>query len=161
MAVEVQIAIPSDDIPDSIVNNIDKLGLTSDLEVQRDQWVACVLQHVQKPEMDMTIRIVDEHEITDLNHRYRGKDKPTNVLAFPGEEISEINYSYLGDVIICLDVLTREAIQENKHLENHFAHLVVHGTLHLCGLDHQHDEEANIMETAEKNILRRIGLTLL
>lgn len=95
--------------------------------------------------------------MTALNHRYRGQDNPTNVLAFPFEPVAEVDHAYLGDIIVCLAVVKRESKQQDKLLQSHFAHMIVHGTLHLCGFDHQTDEQAIAMEGVEKDILEKIG----
>ena len=109
----------------------------------------------------VTIRLVDSSESADLNGRYRGKSTPTNVLAFPaGEPVSGLPAGEdreLGDLVMCLEVVCREAAEQAKQLEAHFAHLAVHGTLHLVGYDHQDDAQADVMESLEKRILETLG----
>lgn len=110
---------------------------------------------------EITIRLVDEAEIRDLNNAYRGKDRPTNVLSFPTEmsdhaesEISqEMDADLLGDILICHAVIVREAAQQAKSVHDHYAHMTVHGLLHLCGHDHQDDLSAEQMEALETRIL--------
>ncbi len=100
---------------------------------------------------ELTIRIVDAAESQAFNRDYRGKDKPTNVLSFQGEG------DILGDLVICAPVVASEAQAEGKLLRAHWAHMVVHGCLHLRGYDHERDEEANRMEAREIRILRELG----
>ena len=122
------------------------------------QWAKRTLQdHVTTAEL--TIRIVDLAEITELNATYRHKDKPTNVLSFPFETPAEValDTPLLGDVVICAPVVEQEAIAQQKPLEAHWAHMVVHGTLHLLGFDHEEEDEAAIMEAHESTILCSLG----
>ena len=100
---------------------------------------------------ELTIRIVDEAESQALNRDYRGKDKPTNVLSFGGDE------GVLGDLVICAPVVAREAIEQNKTLREHWAHMVVHGCLHLQGYDHEIEADAQKMEAREIRILKSLG----
>ena len=108
---------------------------------------------------EIVVRLVDENESQTLNSTFRGKDKPTNVLSFPfeaPEQLQEINL--LGDLVICAPVIAQEAEQQSKPLMSHWAHMAVHGTLHLLGYDHQNDEQAAEMEGLEKNILAGLGI---
>lgn len=115
---------------------------------------AFALAALPKRHGELTIRIVDAEESQALNHAYRGKDKPTNVLSFQGEvAIAGI----LGDLVICAPVVVREAQEQGKAVRAHWAHMVVHGCLHLCGYDHENDEDAERMEAREVRILRRLG----
>lgn len=108
---------------------------------------------------ELCIRVVDETEITALNSQYRKKDKPTNVLSFPSDIPTEIKLEtpYLGDLVVCASVLSQEAQQQNKTLEAHWAHIIIHGVLHLLGYDHIKDDEAELMEGIEIEILNRLG----
>lgn len=112
---------------------------------------------------DVTIRLVDEAEGRALNHDYRGKDYATNVLTFVYDAIAASDKSakqddlFSGDLVICVPVLAREAAEQGKPLEAHFAHLVVHGMLHLQGYDHESPEQAAIMEPLEAEILATLG----
>ncbi|HSW69204.1 MAG TPA: rRNA maturation RNase YbeY [Gammaproteobacteria bacterium] len=122
------------------------------------RWVTAALKNKMES-AELTIRIVDKAEITELNSTYRKKNKPTNVLSFPfdmPEECDEIHI--LGDIIICADVVHEEALEQDKTLEAHFAHMVVHGTLHLLGYDHEKDSDAEIMEAEEIKILNNLGI---
>ncbi|WP_413283947.1 rRNA maturation RNase YbeY [Vibrio sp. MA40-2] len=120
------------------------------------RWLSAAVTLFQ-PEAEVTIRIVDNQESQQLNRDYRGKDKPTNVLSFPFEAPPEVEINLLGDLIICQQVVETEALQQNKTLNAHWAHMVVHGTLHLLGYDHIDDEEAEEMESLEAEILLNLG----
>lgn len=109
------------------------------------------------PETEITIRLVDEAESHELNLTYRGKDKPTNVLSFPFEVPEGIELPLLGDLVICRQVVEKEAKEQQKSLTAHYAHLSVHGTLHLLGYDHLTDEEAEEMESLETAIMQKLG----
>ena len=117
------------------------------------------------PECEVTIRIVDEGESQALNHQFRHKDKPTNVLSFPFEPPEEIasslaeEYSFLGDMVICAPIVEKEAREQNKTALAHWAHLVVHGTLHLQGFDHIEEQDAEEMENLEISILKTLGFS--
>ena len=108
-------------------------------------------------EPELTIRIVDEEESQELNHEYRGKDKPTNVLSFPFEAPAHVPIPLLGDLVICKQVVEREAIEQGKTLTAHWAHMTVHGCLHLLGYDHIDDEEAEEMEGIERIVMANLG----
>jgi probable rRNA maturation factor len=106
----------------------------------------------------VTIRIVDEVESNDLNLTYRGKDKPTNVLSFPFECPPGVeDFPLLGDLIICRQVVEQEASEQQKTLESHWAHMVIHGSLHLLGYDHIEDDEAEEMEALEKEFMHTLN----
>ncbi|TPE47606.1 rRNA maturation RNase YbeY [Maribrevibacterium harenarium] len=126
----------------------DKSGLPSFAEFER--WAMAALPD---GEFEVTIRLVDEAESQELNHTYRGKDYPTNVLSFPFEVPDEIDLPLLGDLVICRQVVEREASEQQKSTFHHWAHMVVHGILHLRGYDHINDEEAEEMEALEVTIL--------
>ncbi|OOH86459.1 rRNA maturation RNase YbeY [Pasteurellaceae bacterium 15-036681] len=130
-------------------------------EEQFLKWVNQALAMEAKSEdyleSEITIRIVDEAESHDLNLTYRGKDKPTNVLSFPFDVPEGIELPLLGDLIICRQVVENEAKEQEKPLEAHWAHLAIHGTLHLLGYDHLTDEEAEEMESLETEIMQSLG----
>ncbi|PVF13228.1 rRNA maturation RNase YbeY, partial [Yersinia pestis] len=132
----------------------DSQGLPTEGDFQR--WLEAVLPLFQ-PVSEVTIRLVDEAESHDLNLTYRGKDKSTNVLSFPFEAPPEIELPLLGDLIICRQVVEKEAIEQEKALLAHWAHMVVHGSLHLLGYDHIDDEEAEEMELIETEIMHGLG----
>ena len=102
---------------------------------------------------EITIRLVDADEGQALNNEYRGKDYATNVLSFP----YEVEPVTQGDLVICPSVVAREAAEQNKPLDAHYAHLTVHGMLHLQGLDHDNDDDAQAMEDEERKILAALG----
>jgi probable rRNA maturation factor len=108
---------------------------------------------------ELTIRFVDAEEGRTLNHDYRGKDYATNVLTFAYNEGAELDDDEPteADIILCTDVLQREADEQKKTLEEHAAHLVVHGVLHAQGFDHEHEEEAEEMEQLERDIMEALG----
>ncbi|BCL68779.1 endoribonuclease YbeY [Vibrio nigripulchritudo] len=129
-------------------------GLPS--EAQLNEWLTKTVSQFQK-DAEVTIRIVDEEESHQLNHEYRGKDKPTNVLSFPFEAPLGIEMDLLGDLIICKQVVELEAKEQEKTVLAHWAHMVVHGSLHLLGYDHIEDEEAEEMESLETEIMQSMG----
>lgn len=105
----------------------------------------------------LTIRLANISEMTALNQQYRGKAYPTNVLSFPLEFPLESGIPYIGDIVICPEVVAREAAEQGKPIDAHYAHLTVHGVLHLLGYDHETEEEAVEMETLETRILAKLG----
>ncbi len=140
--LEVQYAIDEASLPD---------------EPQLQLWVKTAL-HGLLDEGELCIRITDAAESQSLNHQYRGKDKPTNVLSFPFEVPEGVPVTILGDLVICAEVVAREANEQNKDLHHHWTHMVVHGCLHLLGYDHINDDEAEIMEQLERDILARLEI---
>lgn len=106
---------------------------------------------------EVTIRIVDAQESQELNLQYRGKDKPTNVLSFPFEAPAGITMPLAGDLVICAPVVEQEAREQHKQLDAHWAHMVVHGMLHLQGYDHIEDDDAEVMEGLEVRLLAQLG----
>lgn len=139
------------------------------LEASVKEWIGATLEYINAlsplstKEIEVTLRIVDKTEIQALNKAYRKKDKPTNVLSFRSNHSSELmNYlsEYpLGDIIACGPVIEEEAISQHKNLKHHWAHMVVHSTLHLLGYDHEKEEEANIMESYEIAILDKFAIS--
>jgi len=123
---------------------------------QIEQWATAAVQP-QSDEVEMTVRIVDEAESHELNLNYRGKDRPTNVLSFPFECPDEVELPLLGDLVICRQVVEREAQEQDKPVMAHWAHMVVHGSLHLLGYDHIEDDEAEEMESLETQIMTGLG----
>ena len=121
------------------------------------KWVAAALKGRIR-EADLAIRIVDEREGQALNRHYRGKDYATNVLSFPAELPEGVKLPLLGDLVICAPVVAREAAEQGKPVAAHYAHLTVHGVLHLLGWDHEHDKDAEAMEQLEREVLAELGL---
>jgi len=126
-------------------------------ESQFQTWVNTALTD-QLDEGELCIRIVSQEESQTLNNAYRGKNKPTNVLSFPFEVPEGIPLQLLGDLVICADVVSQEASEQNKALFDHWAHIVVHGCLHLIGFDHINDEDAEEMESLEQKILASMDI---
>lgn len=113
------------------------------------QWAKAAI----RVDAEVTIRIVDEAEGRELNNTYRGKDYATNVLTFPLTDDSHL----MGDIVICAPVVAAEALAQNKPLEAHYAHLTVHGILHLHGYDHEIEAQAELMESLETAIVAKLG----
>src|SRR3990167_4471769 len=122
------------------------------------QWAKQTLSHQIKA-AEITIRIVDKKEMTQLNKKFRNKKGPTNVLSFPIFLSKDIKFNIppLGDIIICSEVIHKEATEQNKLPEAHYAHMVVHGIFHLLGYNHERNEEAHKMESLEIAALKRLG----
>lgn len=126
---------------------------------QLTHWVGCVFsRHPEDERLELTIRLVDSAESQTLNRDYRGKDKPTNVLSFPFENPPGMTLPLLGDLIICHDVVVQEASEQQKPLTHHYAHIVIHGTLHLMGYDHIDEQEAEEMEQIERELLASLDI---
>jgi len=140
--LDVQYAVDSDHLP---------------TRQEFGRWVQSALESMDSS-VELVVRVVDEQEGQALNSRYRNIDKATNVLSFPFEAPPGIDSDCLGDLVICAPVVQREAQQQNKQEKHHWAHMVVHGVLHLRGYDHQVDAQASEMEALEKQILARLGI---
>lgn len=127
------------------------------------EWVRSALSDLELtsslPTVEMTIRIVSEAEMQDLNERFRKKSGPTNVLSFPFTADIELETPLLGDLVICASVVEREARQQHKSSQAHWAHMIVHGTLHLLGYDHMTESEAQEMEAEEIRLLQQLGFS--
>ena len=123
-------------------------------------WADQALSSFSKPEkpFELTIRLVDLDESQQLNNQYRNKNKPTNVLSFPFEIPEGVDINLLGDIIICCDIVTKEANEQQKDLMSHWAHMVIHGCLHLLGYDHIEDNDAVEMESIEIDMLEKLGI---
>jgi len=119
-------------------------------------WAEVALEG-RRSQAELVIRIVDEEEGQTLNRDYRDRDYPTNVLSFPFTPPPPVESDLLGDLVICAPVVAREALEQQKTLDAHWAHMVVHGVLHLLGYDHLDDDEAEQMEALERAILQRLG----
>ncbi|WP_434571627.1 rRNA maturation RNase YbeY [Pseudomonas sp. Z1-29] len=126
-------------------------------EAQFRQWCELALRQ-RSADSELTIRLVDEAEGRELNHTWRQKDYATNVLSFPADVPDELlDIPLLGDLVICVPVVEREAAEQHKTPEAHWAHLVIHGCLHLLGYDHMEDDEAEEMEALERTLLAELG----
>lgn len=128
--------------------------------MQMRQWAKAALRHkVRRGEL--TIRLVEKPEIKALNKTYRHKNKPTNVLSFKADlppEISE-KVPLLGDIVICSAIVNEEAKKQNKSYKAHWAHIIIHGALHILGYDHETETEALQMETKEIKLLKSLGFS--
>jgi len=121
-------------------------------------WISETLKKIGHANpSELTVRIVGIPEITELNFTYRSKNSATNVLSFPFENLIELDVPLLGDIVICSEIVNNEAIDQGKSIESHWAHMVVHGCLHLCGFDHESDDQAKEMEVLEIAILNNLG----
>lgn len=127
-------------------------GLPSAARIRR--WAADALDGALG---EVTVRIVGSGEGLELNRHYRGRDYPTNVLSFPVPELPDGSRPIRGDLVLCAPVIAREAREQGKAPEAHWAHMVIHGCLHLCGYDHQNPEQAESMEALERRLLGEIG----
>ncbi|MHB8404740.1 MAG: rRNA maturation RNase YbeY [Gammaproteobacteria bacterium] len=128
--------------------------LPSDADFER--WIGVALAG-RRESAELTVRIVDEDEGARLNHRYRHKDYPTNVLSFPAQLLKGVESALLGDLVICAPLVMREAAEQGKPAEAHWAHLTIHGTLHLIGYDHESASQAEEMESLETALLAGLG----
>jgi len=139
----------------SVSYGLPRAGLPAAVSFRR--WAAAAAQGRIK-RADLAIRLVDAKEGRALNRHYRGKDYATNVLSFPVELPKGVVLPLLGDLVICAPVVAREALEQGKPLAAHYAHLTVHGVLHLLGMDHDDEREADAMEQLERDILANLGL---
>jgi len=125
-------------------------------EAQLSEWANSANININK-KVELTIRIVEEAESSELNQRYRNKNSATNVLAFPFDDDVGGELSLLGDLVICAQIIVAEAEQQSKTEMEHWAHIVIHGVLHLQGLDHISSQQAEEMEFLETKILKTLG----
>jgi probable rRNA maturation factor len=139
----------------SVSYGLPRAGLPAAVSFRR--WAAAAAKGRIK-RADLAIRVVDEKEGRALNRHYRGKDYATNVLSFPVELPEGVTLPLLGDLVICAPVVAKEAQRQGKPLAAHYAHLTIHGVLHLLGLDHENPREADAMEQIERDILASLGL---
>lgn len=121
------------------------------------QWSRAALRQ-ERQHAELVIRLVDEAESRKLNREFRGKDRPTNVLSFPSDLPSVVQSDLLGDLVICAPVVLREAAEQGKSARAHWAHMVVHGVLHLLGYDHQEQIDADVMERLEREVLASLNI---
>ncbi len=121
------------------------------------RWIAAALESHRQGDSEISLRLVSMAEMTELNKTWRGKQGPTNVLSFPSNLPKDLQLPLLGDIVICSAVVQDEALQQGKDLTAHWAHMTVHGTLHLLGYDHIDEAQANVMEALETNILSTLN----
>lgn len=139
--VEVQYAVTDSNIP---------------TEQDFQNWASVIEAKYNECE-DVAIRIVDENEITNLNNEYRKKAQATNVLAFPAEIPEGTGLPFIGDIVICAPIVAKQAAEQGKSLLSHWAHLTLHGILHLQGYDHIDSADAQIMEQLEVQLMQKLG----
>ena len=121
-------------------------------------WITTALtEQTTGKELQVSVRLVDSEEMSALNETYRGKAGPTNVLSFPADLPEQVNVPLLGDIVICAPVVRAEAQAQNKSIEAHWAHMSVHGSLHLLGFDHIEEDDASVMEALETRILKKLN----
>jgi probable rRNA maturation factor len=137
---------------------LDTTGYVLPSEEQIREWVTSVLSE-RMPAAELTVRIVDEVESEQLNQQYRHKEGATNVLSFPFEADVPMEVPLLGDIVICAPVVVREALEQHKEVLSHWAHMIIHGTLHLLGYDHVADAEAVAMEQQEVDLMQQLGFS--
>tara|TARA_R110002110_G_scaffold415765_3_gene655305 strand:+ start:74151 stop:74633 length:483 start_codon:yes stop_codon:yes gene_type:complete len=122
------------------------------------RWIRAALEsQTEREAAEISVRLVDIPEMSALNAQYRSRTGPTNVLSFPCELPPELKLPLLGDIVVCVPVVRREAVEQNKSEEAHWAHMMLHGTLHLLGFDHIEEQEAQAMEALESAIMHSIG----
>lgn len=149
LVVDVQVALSEADL---------KEGEEPPSAAQIEEWAAAAYQAVGSGANEVTIRLVSTDEIISLNRDYRNQDKATNVLSFAFEIDADIDVALLGDVVICHSVIVQEAQAQSKASKDHYAHMVTHGILHLCGYDHEEPDAAEQMESFEIKILAAQGI---
>jgi probable rRNA maturation factor len=141
-----------------------------EIEIEADAWLdvlpdaatvvraaaeAALAEAGAPADAEVTFLLTDDAEQQGLNGRFRGKDKPTNVLSFPAPAFAK---PHLGDVALAFETCAQEAEAQSKPLEDHLSHLVAHGVLHLLGYDHESDAEAEAMEAVERKVMARLGV---
>jgi probable rRNA maturation factor len=141
LIVDIQMASASEEAPDP---------------QSIERWVSAAIDN-QRDSTELSIRIVDTEEGRALNEQFRGSTGATNVLSFPFENESPEPLPLIGDIVICAPVVLKEAIEQNKPLNAHWAHMIIHGVLHLLGYDHQNQTDANLMESLETEIMQGLG----
>ena len=144
------------------MNNGIEVQLSLDDELVPDgpritAWVDCALKSVQKRAVSITVRVVTQEEMQSLNVRFRGQNSATNVLSFPSDDRGAQRAWVSGDIVVCSVGVQTEAQEQNKAVDAHWAHMIIHGVLHLCGYDHTTDAVATDMESLEVLILRHLG----
>lgn len=143
------------DLDLSVSYSLPRAGLPAPASFRR--WAEATLRGRMR-RADLAIRLANDHEAQALNRHYRGRDYATNVLSFPAELPEGVKLPVLGDIVLCPSVVAKEAAEQKKTLRNHYAHLTVHGVLHLLGFDHIDKKEALAMETLECEVLDGLGI---
>ena len=140
LSIDIQMACPSEDAPD---------------EDSIKRWASAAIRD-ERDISELNLRIVDEIESAEFNQQYRGKSGATNILSFPFDAVTPEPLPILGDLVICAPVVNREAAEQHKTLPAHWAHIIVHGVLHLLGYDHIDDNDAEQMEALETAIMLKL-----
>jgi probable rRNA maturation factor len=141
LIVDIQMASASEEAPDP---------------QSIERWVGAAIGN-QRESTELSVRIVDAEEGQALNEQFRSSTGATNVLSFPFENESPEPLPLIGDIVICAPVVAKEAREQNKALNAHWAHMMIHGVLHLLGYDHQNENDANLMESLETEIMQGLG----
>jgi len=141
LIVDIQMASASEEAPDP---------------QSIERWIGAAIGD-QRESTELSVRIVDAEEGQALNEQFRGSTGATNVLSFPFENESPESLPLIGDIVICAPVVAKEAREQNKALNAHWAHMMIHGVLHLLGYDHQNENDANLMESLETEIMQGLG----
>jgi probable rRNA maturation factor len=141
LIVDIQMASASEEAPDP---------------QSIERWIGAAIGD-QRESTELSVRIVDAEEGKALNEQFRGSTGATNVLSFPFENESPEPLPLIGDIVICAPVVAKEAREQNKALNAHWAHMMIHGVLHLLGYDHQNENDANLMESLETEIMQGLG----
>ena len=141
LIVDIQMASASEEAPDP---------------QSIERWIGAAIGD-QRGSTELSVRIVDAEEGQALNEQFRGSTGATNVLSFPFENESPEPLPLIGDIVICAPVVAKEAREQNKALNAHWAHMIIHGVLHLLGYDHQNENDANLMESLETEIMQGLG----
>lgn len=131
-------------------------GMDAPSEARFQQWSAIIPVECDSPQ-EASIRVVKEDEIAGLNSRFRQKDGATNVLAFPAEIPAGVELNFIGDIVICAPIVIKQAQDQGKSVESHWAHMTLHGILHLQGYDHIESLDAEIMESLEVQLMAKLG----
>ena len=139
-----------------VVDNVSSESMVPE-DAAITQWARAAMEGYENEANEVDVRIVDEPAIAELNRRFRNKAEATNVLSFPFEDPPGVHSGLLGDVVICAPVVCREAQRQGKQVMAHWAHMLVHGIMHLRGYDHEKPKEAQAMEGMEARILTRLG----
>ena len=123
-----------------------------------ENWFRLIIDEIRTPIGSVSIKFLGKEEMQSMNKKFRSKDHPTNVLAFPIDNSLDLDTDSLGDIAICHEVVLKEAKEQNKEVRDHMAHIFIHGVLHLLGHDHHQEAQAEIMENLERRILSKIGV---
>ena len=156
--LDVQYAVDQADLPDeeTIRAWIDMVLDMPGLEWRQDGKLT--VDTLRDSGVQLTVRLADREESAELNSHYRHRSGPTNVLSFPYDQQVPVEPVLLGDIVICAPLVVTEAQQQSKPVMAHWAHLVIHGVLHLLGYDHESVADADIMESMEARVLQQLGL---